>query len=79
MKNKLFHPAFYAGLFLTLMWISLYTQMDGLRIVTHYVGYLIFMGMLGVIVSFTYVNVFYVPFKNGIIRNFYQKKQDGKK
>ena len=79
MKNKLFHPAFYVGLFLTLMWISLYTQMDGLRIVTHYVGYLIFMGMLGVIVSFTYVNVFYVPFKNGIIRNFYQKKKDGKK
>jgi hypothetical protein len=25
------------------------------------------------------VNVFYVPFKNGIIRNFYQRKKDGKK
>lgn len=79
MKKKLFHPAFYIGLFLTLMWISLYTQMDGLRIITHYVGYLVFMFMLGAIVSFTYVNVFYVPFKNGIIRNFYQRKKDGKK
>jgi hypothetical protein len=37
------------------------------------------MFMLGAIVSFTYVNVFYVPFKNGIIRNFYQRKKDGKK
>ena len=78
MKRKIFHPSFYVALFLTLLWISLYTQMDGLRIITHYVGYLVYMGCLGAIVAFIYVNTFYVPFKNGIIRNFYQRKNDGK-
>ena len=79
MKNKLFHPAFYFGLFLTLMWISVFLEMDWSRIAAHYIGYFVFMALLGTMVSFTYVNVYYVPFKNGIIRNFYQRKQNGRK
>ncbi len=69
MKNKLFHPAFYFGLFLTLMWISVFLEMDWSRIAAHYIGYFVFMALLGTMVSFTYVNVYYVPFKNGIIRS----------
>ena len=46
--------------------------MNWSRIAAHYIGYFVFMALLGTMVSFTYVNVYYVPFKNGIIRNFYQ-------
>lgn len=76
MKERMFHPGFYVTLFLTMLWISLYSQMDGLRILTHYVGYLAFMFCLSAIVAFIYVNVFYVPFKNGIVRNFILKKRE---
>jgi len=74
MKEKFFHPAFYVALFLTLLWISIYTQMDGLRIIVHYAGYLVFLIFLSGMVSFVYVNVFYIPLKNGIIRNFQQRR-----
>ncbi|MCQ2078737.1 MAG: hypothetical protein MJZ38_01580 [archaeon] len=74
-RDKLFHPSFYIALFLTLLWISLYTNMDGLRILTHYTGYIVFMACLSALVSFTYINTFYVPFKNGIVRNFYLRKK----
>ena len=52
----------------------IYAQMDGLRIIAHNVGYIVFLIFLSGIVSFVYVNVFYIPLKNGIIRNFQQRR-----
>lgn len=75
MKNRMFHPSFYVALFFTLLWISIYTDMDGLRIIAHYTGYIMFMICQSFIVALIYVNTFYVPFKNGIIRNFYKNKK----
>jgi hypothetical protein len=53
--------------------------MNWSRIAAHYICYFVFMALLGTMVSFTYVNVYYVPFKNSIIRNFYQRKQNSRK
>lgn len=78
MKNRMFHPAFYVTLFFTLLWISLYTQMDSFRILTHYVGYLVFMGFLAALVTFIYLNAFYIPFKKGIVDRFNESKDERK-
>lgn len=72
MKTRFFHPAFYVALFLTLLWISLFIDTSQEILTTYYLGYLLFLVLLGGLVSFIYVNAFYVPLKNGIVRNFYR-------
>lgn len=78
MKNRMFHPAFYITLFVTLLWVSLYSQMDSFRILTHYVGYLLFMGFLAALVTFIYLNAFYIPLKKGIVDRF-DESESGRK
>ncbi len=78
MKNRMFHPAFYVALFFTLLWISIYTQMDSYRILSHYMGYLLFMVFLSALVAFIYLNSFYAPFKRGIVENFNESEIERK-
>ena len=78
MKNRMFHPAFYVALFFTLLWISIYTQMDSYRILSHYMGYLLFMAFLSALVAFIYLNSFYIPLKRGIVENFNESETERK-
>ena len=79
MKNRMFQAYFVLALMMTLAGISVFTGMDVLRIAATYAGYLVFLVLMSLTVSFIYVNTFYVSFKNGIVRNFIRRKYDGRK
>lgn len=70
MKSKMFQGYVFIFLMLTLLWISLYSGQDMVRVVLSYLGYLVFIILMSALTSFIYVNTFYVSFKNGIVRNF---------
>jgi len=74
MKNRLFQSYFVLAVVMTLLGISAYTGMDMGRIFVSYVGYLVFLALMSITVSFVYLNTFYVSFKNGIIRYFLRAK-----
>lgn len=74
MKNRMFQSYFVLAVVMTLLGISAYTGMDMGRILVSYVGYLVFLALMSITVSFVYVNTFYVSFKNGIIRHFLRTK-----
>lgn len=78
MKERMFRPGFYIALFLTLLWISLFVNTSEDILTTYYLGYLMYMVLLACLVSFIYVNAFYVPLKNGIARNFYRYREEHK-
>jgi len=76
MKNKMFHPGFYVLLFLTLLWVCLFTGEDLLRIFVSYIGYVIFMVLTSLLVSFIYVNSFYPDLNATVVENFEEAKSE---
>ena len=74
MKVRLFHPSFYILLFLTLLWVCLFTGEDIARILISYVGYMIFMILMSVLVSFIYVNSFYPDLNRTVAERFEEAK-----
>ncbi|MBE6526644.1 MAG: hypothetical protein E7Z63_02595 [Thermoplasmata archaeon] len=74
MKTKMFHPGFYILLFLTLLWVCLFTDEDLARIFVSYVGYFIFMILTSMLVSFIYVNSFYPDLNEAVASNFEEAK-----
>ena len=74
MKVKLFHPGFYILLFLTLLWVCLFTGEDIVRILISYAGYMIFMVLMSVLVSFIYVNSFYPDLNRTVAERFEEAK-----
>ncbi|MDD2626905.1 MAG: hypothetical protein PHI87_05085, partial [Candidatus Methanomethylophilus sp.] len=74
MRNRLYQAYFILAITMTLLGISVFTGMDVLRIAITYAGYLVFLVLMSLTVSFIYVNTFYVSFKNGIVRNFLRRK-----
>ncbi|MDR3205556.1 MAG: hypothetical protein LBT41_00420 [Candidatus Methanoplasma sp.] len=70
MRGRLYQGFFAITFFMMLLTASIYFGMDLFRILTTYVGYMIFMGLISVITSFVYVNVYYTGFKEGIIRSY---------
>ena len=75
MKDRLFHPGFYLLLFLTLLWVCLFTGEDIVRILLSYVGYVLFMFLTSVLVSFIYVNSFYPDLNKTIADRFEDAKK----
>lgn len=76
MKNRMFQGYILLAIFITLLWISVFTGQDLLRIVSQYVGYFLSMFLIAILVSFIYTNSFYMPFKRSIELDFYELKSD---
>ena len=74
MKNKLFHPGFYFLLFLTLLWVCLFTGEDLVRIFVSYIGFVIFLILTSILVSFIYVNSFSPDLNTIVADNFEEAK-----
>ncbi|MDR3074419.1 MAG: hypothetical protein LBU30_00055 [Candidatus Methanoplasma sp.] len=74
MRGRLYQGFFAITFFMMLLTLSVYLGMDFSRIVTTYVGYVSFMGMISIITSFVYVNTYYRGFKNGIIKSYLMSK-----
>lgn len=75
MKNRLFHAGFYLALFLTLLWVCLFTGEDFIRIGASYIGYLLYMLLMSSLVSFIYVNSFYPKFRD-LIEYYFRCAKD---
>jgi len=76
MKSRLYQGFFAITFFMMLLTLSVYMGMDFSRILTTYVGYIAFIGMIAVITSFVYVNTYYKGFKNGIIKSYFESKKE---
>jgi len=59
-----------------LLALSVFLGMDLSRILTTYLGYVTFMGVMALITSFVYVNTYYKGFKNGIIKSYLRSKEE---
>ena len=55
-----------------MMTLSAYLGMDFSRILLTYLSYAVIMAVISFVTSYIYVNYFYIGFKNGIIKSFYQ-------
>ncbi|MCL2317617.1 MAG: hypothetical protein FWC44_00975 [Methanomassiliicoccaceae archaeon] len=76
MKGRLYQGFFAITFFMMLLTLSVYMGMDFSRIVTTYLGYIAFIGLIAVITSFVYVNTYYKGFKNGIIKSYLKSKEE---
>lgn len=76
MRGRLYQGFFAVTFFMMLLTLSVYLGMDFSRIVTTYLGYISFMGIISIITSFVYVNTYYKGFKNGIIKSFLRAKEE---
>ncbi len=76
MRGRLYQGFFAVTFFMMLLTLSVYMGMDFSRIVTTYIGYMTFMGLIAIITSFVYVNTYYKGFKNGIIKSYLMSKED---
>ena len=74
MRGRLYQGFFAITFIMMLLTMSVYMGMDFSRIVTTYLGYMTFMGLIALITSFVYVNTFHRGFKNGIIKSFIKSK-----
>jgi hypothetical protein len=74
MRGRLYQGFFAIAFFMMLLTLSVYMGMDFSRIVTTYLGYVAFMGIISLITSFVYVNTYYKGFKNGIIKSYLLSK-----
>lgn len=72
MKRRMFTGYMFIFIMLTLLWISIYTGVDMVRVFYSYLGYLVFLLVEAAAMSFIYVNAFYRGFRDGIARNFYR-------
>lgn len=76
MKNRLFQGYFLLAVFVTLLWVSAYTDQDLARIASQYMGYFVAMVLISLLVSFIYVNSFYTPFKRSIEDSYTALKEE---
>jgi len=76
MKGRLYQGFFTVTFFMMLLTLSVYMGMDFSRIVTTYLGYIAFIGLIALITSFVYVNTYYKGFKNGIIKSYLKSKEE---
>jgi hypothetical protein len=76
MRKRLYEGFFTVTIFLMLIVLSLYLGMDFSRIAVTYIAYITFIGLIAIVTSFVYVNVFYRGFKNGIIKSYNRSKEE---
>lgn len=57
-RNKMFRTGFYVALFLTLLWVCLFTGEDMFRILISYVSYMAFLVLSSLLVAYIFVNTF---------------------
>ncbi|MDR3283464.1 MAG: hypothetical protein LBS92_07665 [Candidatus Methanoplasma sp.] len=76
MRGRLYQGFFAITFFMMLLTMSAYLGMDFFRILTTYLGYMVFMGLISVVTSFVYVNVYYSGFKEGIIKSYLTSVED---
>ena len=74
MRGRLYQGFFAVTFIMMLLTMSVYMGMDFSRILTTYLGYVTFMGLIAGITSFVYVNTFHKGFKNGIVKSFLTSK-----
>jgi hypothetical protein len=74
MRGRLYQGFFAVTFIMMLLTMSVYMGMDFSRILTTYLGYVTFMGLIAGITSFVYVNTFHRGFKNGIVKSFLSTK-----
>ena len=76
MRKGLYQGFFSVTFFMMLLALSVFLGMDLSRILTTYLGYVTFMGVMALITSFVYVNTYYKGFKNGIIKSYLRSKEE---
>lgn len=74
LRDRLYQGFFAVVFIMMMLTLSAYLGMDFSRILVTYISYVVIMGLISLITSYIYVNYYYTGFKNGIIKNFYQKK-----
>lgn len=57
----MFHVGFYLAIFLTLLWVCVFTGEDMFRILISYVGYMIFLSLAALLVAYIFINSFLEP------------------
>jgi len=74
MRGRLYQGFFAVTFIMMLLTMSVYMGMDFSRILTTYLGYVTFMGLIAGITSFVYVNTFHRGFRDGIVKSFLSSK-----
>lgn len=74
LRGRLYQGFFAIAFIMMMMTLSAYLGMDFSRILLTYLSYVVIMAVISFVTSYIYVNYFYIGFKNGIIKSFYQGK-----
>lgn len=76
-RTKMFRLGFYIALFLTLLWVCLFTGEDMVRILLSYVSYMAFLVLASLLVAFIFVNTYLGSMAGEIADNLNKQKEGG--
>lgn len=74
LRDRFMRKGFFLALFLTLLWVCLFTGEDLARMFVSYAGYMFFMILVSLLVSFIYVNSFYPDLNTWVAEEFEDAK-----
>ncbi len=76
MKRTIYQSFFTLAVFILLIFILMYLNIDFGRVLVTYLGYIALMAVISLGYSFLYFNRHYQGFKRGIIKGFYRAKEE---